>query len=125
MKKTTILIFTVMLLFFSTSCTQTVENSADEIRMNKWCLTTKYDNEVTLNFLDDIGIFQVKSTDKRACVKLKGLCIIDKDKISIYNEADKENYIFKYKLKSNKLMLSYMGGKITLLRDKRKNPSEQ
>lgn len=124
MKKTTLVILAFFLVIMCTACTQTIENSADEIRLNKWSVTTKFDKTVTLEFSEDIATFKVDSTDKKACVTLSGLCIIDSDKISIYNEADKENYILSYKLKGNKLILRYSGGKITLFRINEKNPSE-
>lgn len=123
MKKLTFVIFVFMLIFMCSSCTPTIENSADEIRLNKWSYTTKYDKVVTLRFTGDKAVFKIDSSDSQACVKLKGLCVIDSDKIAIYNESDKENYIFTYKLKGNKLKLKYLGGKIILTRQN-KNPSE-
>jgi len=124
MKKSVLVILVLILNFIFCSCTQVVVNSADEIRLNKWSVSTEFDKEVTLEFKGDKGIFKVESEDKKSCVTLSGLCIIDADKIAIFNESDKENYIFSYKIRGNKLNLSYSEGKLTLLRVQRKNPSE-
>lgn len=116
MKKKAVCLLTIVILLVFSSCTQIPENTADEIRFHNWALSTKYDKKVILKFNGDKAIFKVKSKDKAANVTLRGLCIIDKNKIAIYNEYDKENYIFTYKLKLNKLTLVHSGGKITLTR---------
>ena len=123
MKKTTLVILAFFLSFMCCSCTQVIVNSADEIRLNKWSAETEYDKVITLDFNGDKGVFKVNSRDKKASLTISGLCIIDADKIAIFNEADNENYIFSYKLKGDKLTLKYSGGKLNLLRVKG-NPSE-
>ena len=115
-KKIIIVTLFAMLLIF-TSCSRVIETSNDEIKMNKWIMKDGNYNIVTLYFKDDVGIFKVKSSQNHLNVKLKGLSIIDNEKISILNESDNKNYIFKYKLKGNILKMWYMDGKIILYRE--------
>ncbi|MCH5298970.1 MAG: hypothetical protein J1E96_04315 [Ruminococcus sp.] len=116
MKLFKFLIITVFCAVLMTSCAQTVSNTADEIRMNKWSAKLKSGSSVNLSVDDDFGTFQVKSKDRDARVKLSGLCVIDSDSIVIIDSKDKQSYRFSYKLHNNKLKLEYNGGKITLKR---------
>lgn len=116
MKSVKIMILSVLCAVVMTSCTQTVSNTADEIRMNKWSAKLKSGSSVSLSIDDDLGTFQVKSKDKDARVKLSGLCVIDSESIVIIDSKDKQSYKFGYKLHNNKLKLKYGGGKITLKR---------
>ena len=116
MKFFKMLIIFVLCAALMTSCTQTVSNTADEIRMNKWSTWLESGSSVSLTVNDDFGTFQVKSKDKDARVKLSGLCIIDSDSIVIIDSKDKQSYKFGYKLHNNRLKLKYGGGKITLKR---------
>ena len=117
MKFIKILIISVLCAALMTSCAQTVSNTADEIRMNKWSAKLKSGSRVSLSIDDDFGTFRVNSKDKDARVKLSGLCVIDSDSIVLIDSKDKQSYKFSYKLHNNKLKLGYNGGKITLKRD--------
>ncbi len=116
MKCYKILIAAVLCVSVMTSCTQTVSNTSDEIRMNKWSAKLKSGSSVSFKISDDFGKFQIKSKDKDACVKLSGLCVIDSDSIVIIDSKDKQSYEFSYKLHNNKLKLGYNGGEISLKR---------
>lgn len=116
MKFFKILIIAVFCVALMTACTQTINNTADEIRLNKWSTGLKSGSVVSLKINDDFATFRVKSKDKYARVKLSGLCVIDSDSIVIIDSKDKHSYKFGYKLHNNKLKLKYGGGKITLKR---------
>lgn len=116
MKKLLLILLFVLTVLFS-SCTQTVENVYDEIKLNSWNLTTDYGKKVTLTFEDDVAFFKIQSEEKATDVQIKGLCVIDNEYITIFDQNDKESYMFKYKLKNNKLTLSYYDNKITLTKN--------
>ena len=119
MKNTSVIIVILSLIIICCGCTRVIETASDEIKSNKWKMTTDFGKKVVLKFSGDTAIFRVKSKDKFACVVIKGLCVIDSKKISIFNNSDKENYTFRYKLKGNRLRLKYMGGQINLIRQKK------
>lgn len=116
MKVLKIIFLPLLLVIMLSSCTQIIDNYADEIRLNKWSAELENENSVTLKFKEDNAVFEVVSKDKQSCVKLKGLCIIDKSNIMISDKYDGQNYIFSYKLKDNRLKLTYNDGTITLKR---------
>ena len=95
-----------------TSCSEVPTNIADEIRLNKWSLCA--DNQITLSFNDDIGKLSFVSKNKNNNLLIKGVAFIDSEQIMIVDESDNEKYIFKYKLKDNKLKLIFDNGKIAL-----------
>ncbi len=105
-----------MLIIIISSCTPVVKNTADEIRRNVWSAELKSGECVTLDFKEDDALFKILSKNKKTVLKIKGLCIIDKKKMMIFDSTDKENYVFDYKLKDDKLKLFYDSGELTLVR---------
>ncbi len=108
------LVSAVVAAVIMTSCTQSAENIADIIRMKKWSATLQSGSSAELFFKDDTAVFRIKSFDKKADVRLRGLGTIDSKRILIFNKSDGQPYFFDYSLKNNRLKLGYNGGNITL-----------
>ena len=113
MKKFRLIFVAILLIFTLASCTQIVSNNADQIRLNNWKTVLKNESIVTLNFNEDIANFTVKKNNK-TYLKLKGVCIFDKDSLVIFDEKTSYNYSFDYIVTGNKLKLNYGGNSITL-----------
>ena len=107
----------IIIMFFLTSCTQVIMNTADEIRQNNWSAKPENGSVITLRFNDDNAEFRINSKDPDVCAEIKGLCFIDDKRIYIYNQIENEPYIFEYKLKNNQLILKFIGGKLVLIRN--------
>ncbi len=116
MRKRIAAVFLAAIIAVFTSCGAVVVNEADEIRLNSWSARLKSGSRVTLSFDGDRADFTVKSDDRDARLRLSGLCFFDSEKFALYDEKDKSEYIFRYRLRDNKLTLLYDEGKITLKR---------
>ncbi len=110
------LLAVLSLIFIMTSCAGTVENAADEIRLNDWSARLNSGYDAQLRFKDDNAEFKILSKNKKSDVRLSGICFIDRSRIIIFDSSDKDSYVFEYKLIDNKLRLRYDGGKIVLTR---------
>ena len=110
-------IIPIIIIFFLTSCTQLVTNTADETRMNTWKAELQNGSIVTLSFENDTAQFRVEDEDGDVLTRIKGLCFFDNKSMLIYNKSESEPYIFEYKIKNNKLVLSYGGGRLVLTRE--------
>ena len=113
MKKLRLILVAILLILTFTSCTQIVSNTADQIRLNNWKTVLENESIVTLNFNEDIATFSVKENNK-TYLKLKGVCIFDKDSLVIFDEKTSYKYSFDYIVTRNKLKLDYGGNSITL-----------
>lgn len=99
------------------SCSETVKNEADEIRLNSWRASLAGNRSVSLSFEGDTGCFQISSKEKSDSVTLKGLTLFDKNSFALFDREDKMTYRFNYSLKENKLRLSCDYGALTLKRN--------
>lgn len=113
MKKFRLLAVIFLLILSLTSCTQIVSNTADQIRLNNWKTQLKNESIVTLDFKGDIAKFTVQKKNK-IYLKLKGVCIFDKESLVIFDESTSYKYSFDYCVTGNKLKLTYGDNSITL-----------
>ncbi|MGN1138105.1 MAG: hypothetical protein ACI4RM_01565 [Ruminococcus sp.] len=113
MKKFRLITITILLILALTSCSQIVSNTADQIRLNNWRTVLKNESIVTLNFNEDIAKFTVEKNEK-TYLKLKGVCIFDKESFVIFDESTSYKYSFDYSVTGNKLKLTYGDNSITL-----------
>ena len=113
MKKLRLFAVVFLLILSFTSCTQIVSNTADQIRLNNWKAVLKNESVVTLEFDEDIAKFTVQKKNK-TYLKLKGVCIFDKESLVIFDESTSYKYSFDYYVTGNKLKLTYEDNSITL-----------
>lgn len=113
------LLSAVFIALTMSSCTQVIFNNSDEIRLNSWSAAQKGGNYVSLKFVEDNAEFKILSENKKPKLTIKGLCLIDKNNIMIFDNSDKQSYTFSYTLKDNKLKLRYDNGELTLKRSER------
>lgn len=113
MKRLSIIFVTILLILSLTSCTQIVSNTADQIRLNNWRAVLENESIVTLDFNEDIARFTVQKKNK-TYLKLKGVCIFDKESLVIFDESTSYKYSFDYYVTGNKLKLTYEDNSITL-----------
>ncbi len=106
------------LIFFMTSCTQVIKNSADEIRLSSWRAELKGGGAVEFSFNEDDAEFIILNSKNKTVSEIKGKAFFDKTRLTVFDEKDTQSYVFNYKLKDNKLKLFYAGGEITLKRGK-------
>ncbi len=116
MKKLRLIPVMLVLAALFSSCTTVITNTADEIRSGRWEAKLSGGSSVSLSFSGDDGVFEISSDDEYACLKISGLCVMDTDGMILCDSADSEIYKFGYKLKNNRLRLTYDGSSITLTR---------
>ena len=114
MKK--LFVIPLLALIMLSSCTAVVDNQADEIRLNRWSASLAGQRKVTLSFDMDIGRLYISEKEK-SIAEIKGLALIEKTQIALYDSEDKVFYRFDYSLKENKLKLSTKDGSLTLKRN--------
>lgn len=108
-----------MLIILMCSCSRVVKNTADEIRLNEWSTDLKNNFNVSLKFNDDKARFIIRKKNNIYC-EISGTSFMDKRALMIFDENDKRNYTFDYKLNGNILALKYDGGSVRLKRVKNK-----
>ena len=91
----------------------------DEIRLNSWSASLNGGKTAELKFSEDRALFNILNKNNKPYVKINGTAFMDKDSLVIFDENDKESYVFSLKLKENILTLGYDGGKLRLKRDKK------
>lgn len=104
-----------------TSCTQAIKNSADEIRLSSWRAELKSGGAAELDFDEDDAKFIILNSKNKTVSEIKGKAFFDKKRLIVFDEKDKQSYVFSCKLKNNKLTLFYEGGKLILKRGKLKS----
>lgn len=109
-------LLSLALVFFMTSCTQVIKNSADEIRLSSWRTELKSGGAIKLCFNEDDAEFIILNSKNKIISEIKGKAFFDKTKLTFFDNKDKLSYVFSYKLKDNKMKLFYNGGEITLKR---------
>lgn len=94
------------------SCSEVVSTPEDEVRLNRWRARLKNGSTLSLCFKDDVGTLKIEG--KKLKTKLSGLSFVDNDSIIITDSELNRTFLFKYRLKNNKMSLKYSGGKIFL-----------
>ena len=117
MKRFFCMLSIVIIVVFTAACSPVVSNTADEIRYNSWSASLRSGSKVSLTFSGDNAVFEVKSSDKGARVKLSGLCVMDSENLAIIDSDDNDMYKFTYSLSRNKLRLKYNGATLNLTRN--------
>lgn len=106
------------LVFIMTSCARVIENTPDEIRLNKWTAALNGGGKVTLDFSGDSADFIIRNKNNKQDLNISGTAFMDKKRLIVFDKSDSGNYVFTYSLKDDILTLEYDGGKIKLKRVK-------
>ena len=96
------------LVFIMTSCARVIENTPDEIRLNKWTAALSGDN----------ADFIIRNKNNKQDLNISGTAFMDEKRLIVFDKSDSGNYVFTYSLKDDILTLEYDGGKIKLKRVK-------
>lgn len=97
----------VIIFAFSTyGCTsRQIVNQADELTLNKWRSADKFDNEISLEFIENKATLSLKTNNFSG--KISGLAIIDDKTITINDTSLNQNFSFDYELFGDKINLKY------------------
>lgn len=107
----------IMLILTLSSCTPVIKTPMDEIRLNSWSASLNGRKRAELRFSEDRAVFNILNKNNKSYIKINGTAFMDGNNLVIFDENDKESYVFSLKLKENILTLGYDGGKLRLKRD--------
>lgn len=103
----------MMLVAFMCGCSsRRIVSQADELTMNKWSNSDKFDKEISLEFSDSKATLHLKTTNYSG--KISGLAIIDEKTITINDTTLNQDFSFNYELFGDKINLEYNNNTLEL-----------
>lgn len=103
----------MMLVTFMCGCnSRSIVSQADELTMNKWSNSDKFDKEISLEFSDRKATLNLKTTNYSG--KISGLAIIDEKTITINDTTLNQDFSFNYELFGDKINLEYNNNTLEL-----------
>ncbi|MEE1056318.1 MAG: hypothetical protein UH239_03625 [Acutalibacteraceae bacterium] len=108
---TVILIITVTFLMFGCTTRQII-TTADELTINKWSSSDKFNKEISLEFSENNATLSFKTENFSG--KISGLAIIDDKTITINDKTLNQDFSFEYELFGDKINLKYKDNMLEL-----------
>ena len=105
-------VFSIMILFLLSGCTQVVDNNSDELRLYSWEGETESGNIVTLRFDGSDAALEIGYPDTEMIIS--GFCAVSDDSLMICDEETGFDYTFGYKLYGDRVELTFDSGQISL-----------
>ena len=108
---TVILIITFAFLMCGCTTRQII-TTADELTINKWSSSDKFNKEISLEFSDNNATLSFKTENFSG--KISGLAIIDDKTITINDTTLNQDFSFEYELFGDKINLKYKDNMLEL-----------
>ncbi|MBQ7133266.1 MAG: hypothetical protein IJO20_02100 [Ruminococcus sp.] len=85
----------IFVLFTFSACTKAVNNSADELKLNKWSAQLDNGGVVTLSFSGDYATLKLTDSELKT-YEISGLCEISATTFVIHDELTEMPFAFTY-----------------------------
>lgn len=103
----------ILTIFVFTGCCESIENSADELRLNDWSGILENESEISLSFDDDYATLKI-SNKNIDTVSISGLCEISENEFVIHDENTNTPFAFSYIVHFDRVEVFYNSNTVSL-----------
>ncbi len=103
----------VLVAFSLCACTDVVNNSADELRLNSWSAQLDNGSVILLSFSEDYATFKLANSEEETCV-IDGLCEISDTAFVIHDKSTSTSFAFSYIVHFDSVEIYYEGNSVSL-----------
>ena len=106
------ILITILILLMYGCTTRQIITTSDELTINKWRNSDKFNKEIFLEFSDNNATLSFKTENFSG--KISGLAIIDDKTITINDKTLNQDFSFEYELFGDKINLKYKDNMLEL-----------
>ncbi len=106
MKRLCKIIAFLSVVFVLSSCSDSVENSADELTLNSWYAELSNKTTMSLDFSLDFATLKIQREGEES-VEISGLCEVSESAFVIHDKLTNTPYAFEYDVNFDRIEVVY------------------